>query len=141
MPTWIIIVIIIFSLLTLFVVLSYLKLKKATNDTGSFNLLHLSDSDFQKTISKGVTLVDFWADWCMPCKLLGPTISNLADNNADKAKVAKLNIETYQKIAAINGISSIPTVVVFKNGKEVERSVSVKPKHYYQSMIDKALNK
>ena len=75
------------------------------------------------------------------CKLLGPTISNLADNNADKAKVAKLNIETYQKIAAINGISSIPTVVVFKNGKEVERSVGVKPKHYYQSMIDKALNK
>ena len=139
MPVWLIILISVIGLLVLLIVRSYYKLKNASNDAGSEYLLHLTDADFQKKISSGVTLVDFWADWCMPCKLLGPTISQLADDNAGEVKIAKLNVEESQRTAAKYGVSSIPTVIVFKNGKEYNRIVGVKPKQYYQNVIDKAL--
>lgn len=139
MPVWLIILISVLGLFVLLIVRSYLKLKSSSNDAGSEHLLHLTDADFQKKSSSGVTLVDFWADWCMPCKLLGPTISQLADDNAGEAKIAKLNVEESQRTAAKYGVSSIPTVIIFKNGKEINRIVGVKPKQHYQNLIDKAL--
>jgi len=139
MPVWLIVIISIVGLFILLIVRSYLKLKNASNDAGSEHLLHLTDADFQKKISSGVTLVDFWAGWCMPCKLLGPTISQLADDNAGEVKIAKLNVEESRQTAAKYGVSSIPTVIVFKNGKEYNRIVGVKPKQVYQNVIDKAL--
>ncbi|MPL93190.1 hypothetical protein SDC9_39316 [bioreactor metagenome] len=139
MPVWLIILISVVGLLILLMVRSYMKLKNASNDGGSEHLLHLTDTDFQKKISTGVTLVDFWAGWCMPCKLLGPTISQLADDNAGNAKIAKLDVEESQRTASKYGVSSIPTVILFKNGKEINRIVGVKPKQHYQSLIDKAL--
>jgi len=138
MPVWLIILISVLGLFVLLIVRSYLKLKNSSNDAGSEHLLHLTDADFQKKISSGITLVDFWAGWCMPCKLLGPTISQLADDNAGEAKIAKLDVEESQRTAAKYGVSSIPTVIIFKNGKEINRIVGVKPKQYYQNQIDKA---
>lgn len=139
MPVWLIILISVVGLLILLMVRSYMKLKNASNDGGSEHLLHLTDADFQKKISTGVTLVDFWAGWCMPCKLLGPTISQLADDNEGNAKIAKLDVEESQRTASKYGVSSIPTVILFKNGKEINRIVGVKPKQHYQTLIDKAL--
>lgn len=139
MPIWLIVIISIVGLFILLIVRSYLKLKNTSNDADSEHLLHLTDVDFQKKISSGVTLVDFWAGWCMPCKLLGPTISQLAEDNVGEAKIAKLNVEESQRTASKYGVSSIPTVIIFKNGKEFNRIVGVKPKQHYQNLIDKAL--
>lgn len=139
MPIWLIVIISIVGLFILLIVRSYLKLKNASNDAGSAHLLHLTDADFQMKIASGVTLVDFWAGWCMPCKLLGPTISQLAEDNVGEAKIAKLNVEESQRTASKYGVSSIPTVIIFKNGKEFNRIVGVKPKQHYQNLIDKAL--
>ena len=69
----------------------------------------------------------------------GPTISQLAEDNVGEAKIAKLNVEESQRTASKYGVSSIPTVIIFKNGKEFNRIVGVKPKQHYQNLIDKAL--
>jgi thioredoxin 1 len=94
----------------------------------SKNLIILRDVDFKKQIKTGVTLVDFWAPWCMPCKIQGPIVSEVADELAGKAAICKLNIDENKKTAAELGIKSIPTILIFKNGKIVKKMVGVKTK-------------
>ncbi len=103
------------------------------------NTLELTEGTFKSTIDSGVTLVDFYADWCMPCRMLAPTIYAIADENAGKIKVAKLNIDQAQGIAAEYGVMSIPTVIVFKDGKRISQQVGMANKSAYQKMIDSAL--
>jgi len=99
----------------------------------------LTSQNFSDSVSTGVTLVDFYADWCMPCRMLAPTISQVADEYVGKATVAKLNIDQAQDIAAKYGVMSIPTVVLFKNGEAVDKKVGLSAKDVYQKMIDSAL--
>ncbi len=99
----------------------------------------LNSQNFSETVSTGVTLVDFYADWCMPCRMLAPTISQVADEYVGKATVAKLNIDQAQDIAAKYGVMSIPTVVLFKDGIAVDKKVGLSAKDVYQKMIDSAL--
>lgn len=103
------------------------------------NALELTAETFQSTIDSGVTLVDFYADWCMPCRMLAPTIYSIADENEGKIKVAKLNIDQAQAIAAEYGVMSIPTVIVFKDGKRISQQVGMANKAAYQKMIDEAI--
>lgn len=138
MPIWLIILLSVVGLFVLLVVYSYMKMKRATGAATSPHVLHLTDANFKQVTASGLTLVDFWADWCMPCKLLAPTISQVADEYQGKAKVGKLNVEEAKQTAAKYGVSSIPTVILFKNGKEIKRFVGVKPKSVYASAIDKA---
>jgi len=104
------------------------------------NMQLLTDETFQDAISKGVTLVDFYADWCMPCKMLTPTISALADEYEGKIKVGKLDIDNAQRVAAKYGVMSIPTVILFKDGIAVEKKVGLSPKGVYETMINAAIN-
>ncbi|PKP05447.1 MAG: thioredoxin [Bacteroidetes bacterium HGW-Bacteroidetes-6] len=136
MPIWLIILLSVVGLLILLLVYNYSKLKRATGAATSPNVIHLTDNNFQQVIKQGSVLVDFWADWCMPCKLLGPTISQIADEYQGKVKVGKLNVEEAKRTASKYGVSSIPTVILFKNGKESKRFVGVKPKHIYTNHFD-----
>jgi len=87
-------------------------------------ILHLTQDDFDKTISAAETaLVDFWAPWCGPCKMLGPVFEEAEKDINGKAVLAKVNVDEQQDLAAKFGVTSIPTIVVFKNGKEVSRSL------------------
>src|ERR687889_1047302 len=86
-------------------------------------------------------LVDFWAEWCGPCRMVGPAVEQLSKTMGDKIKVAKLNVDENQEIAAKYGIQSIPSLILFKGGKEVARTIGAAPKEKYQKFIEESLLK
>ncbi len=92
--------------------------------------LHMSSEDFKKIVEggNGAAVVDFWATWCGPCKMLGPTIEELADELEGQAVVGKVDVDENRDLASQFGVMSIPTVVFFKDGKEVSRLVGVQSK-------------
>lgn len=93
----------------------------------SDNILHLKDSDFDKAITeaKGVALVDFWAQWCMPCKMIAPVIEAVAKDFAGKVTVAKIEVDEAGETASRFNVMNIPTLIFFKEGKEAGRTVGV----------------
>ena len=102
-------------------------------------VLHLKESDFDSTVAKGVSLVDFWAGWCGPCKMLAPVIEDLAGKYAGKANVCKVDIDAEMGLASRFGIMSIPTILIFKDGKLVNQTVGVQPESVFTQMLDAAL--
>ncbi|MCI8526111.1 MAG: thioredoxin [Oscillospiraceae bacterium] len=102
-------------------------------------VLHLKEADFDQTIAQGVTLVDFWADWCGPCKMLAPVIDALAARYAGKAQVAKVNIDEEMGLATRFGIMSIPTLLLFRDGKLEQQTVGVQPEDALAHLLDAAL--
>ena len=102
------------------------------------NILHLDDKNFNSKVinSKEPVLVDFWAEWCAPCKRLTPVIEELSKEYDGKIKIAKLNIEEGKNAATNFGIMSIPTLMLFKNGKVVKQVVGIVSKKELKSMIE-----
>ena len=105
------------------------------------NVVEFTDAGFQSEVidNQKPVLVDFWAPWCGPCKMLGPTIEELATTYAGRAQIGKVNIDDNQQVARDYGVSSIPTVMIFKGGKIVERFVGVTPKSKLSAAIDNHL--
>jgi len=103
--------------------------------------VEVNGNNFQQEVleSSIPVLVDFWASWCMPCRMLAPTIEKLAEENQGKLKVCKLNTDENQNIAAKYGIQGIPTLIIFKEGKEVGRTVGVISKEKLQEKLDPVL--
>jgi len=99
-----------------------------------------TDANFDAEVLKSKTpvLVDFWAEWCGPCRMLGPTIEELAKEYAGKVKVGKVNVDENPGIASKFGIRSIPTVMIFKDGTVFEQMVGVQPKDTIKKKIDSA---
>jgi thioredoxin 1 len=85
-------------------------------------------------------LVDFWAEWCGPCRMVGPIVEQLAQSLKGKVKVSKLNVDQNQDIAEKYNIQSIPSLVLFKNGNEIDRIVGFSPKEKYEKFVNNALN-
>jgi len=102
------------------------------------NVADITDANFDSEVLKPgqPVLVDFWAPWCGPCRMVGPVVEELAGENAGVVKVVKVNVDESPQAAQSYGISSIPTVVMFNQGKEVSRFIGVKPKSAYQEAID-----
>jgi thioredoxin 1 len=100
--------------------------------------LELNKSNVEEALKqKKVTVLDFWAPWCGPCRMLGPIIDELsADNNSKDVTVAKVNVEESQELALKYGVRGIPTVIIFKNGEEQTRKVGVASKLEFQTIID-----
>jgi thioredoxin 1 len=102
---------------------------------------NVSESDFKAKVldSQQPVLVDFWAVWCGPCKMVAPIVDELAEQYKDKMGFAKVNVDEAPKIASAYNVMSIPTLIVFKGGKPFEQVVGYRPKKDIQKLIDKAL--
>ncbi len=101
--------------------------------------LEFNEANFQEEVlnSDKPVLVDFWATWCGPCKILGPTIDELHKELDGKAKIGKVNVDDNQDLAAQYGVMSIPTVIIMKEGKIVEQFIGVQPKNVFIDALNK----
>ena len=86
----------------------------------------ISEDNFESTIKKGITLVDFYADWCGPCKTITPHLEAVAKELEGKASIIKIDVDRAQRVASTYQVTSIPTLVLFNNGKEVDRIIGVR---------------
>jgi thioredoxin 1 len=103
--------------------------------------LEITDATFEEVViqSDKPVLVDFWAAWCGPCRMVGPIIDEISTDYEAKAVVGKVDVDANQEFAAKYGVRNIPTVLLFKNGELIDRKVGVSPKQVYAEAIDGAL--
>lgn len=101
---------------------------------------HLKTSEFQAAVNAApLAMVDFWASWCGPCKMLSPVVEEIADQFEGKALVGKVNVDEEPELARQFGVMSIPTVVFLKNGVEIDRKVGVMPGQVFVDILNKNL--
>jgi len=105
------------------------------------NIKDVSDKDFKSNVLDAArpVLVDFWAVWCGPCRMIGPIVAELASEYKDRVDFAKVNVDEAPKVASSYNVMSIPTLIVFKGGKPFEQVVGYRPKKDIQKLLDKAL--
>lgn len=133
-----IIALVVIAVVAILFIRSYSKMKNAPAVAESELIEHLTAQNFAHKTKSGVVLVDFWADWCMPCKMMAPILNEVAEATDGTATVYKLNVDEQQQVASQYGIRNIPTMILFKDGKEVERIIGVKSKEAVISSINKA---
>ncbi|MEO9319615.1 MAG: thioredoxin [Nitrososphaera sp.] len=116
---------------------------ESTSRSASNNLVHVTSKSWDSEVLKSdvPVFVDFWAEWCGPCRMVGPAVEQISKMLAGKVKVAKLNVDENQEIALKYGVRSIPSLVLFKGGKEVGRTVGAAPKEAYVKFIETTLAK
>src|SRR5262252_3026440 len=105
------------------------------------NIVSLTPDNFQSEVTQSTVpvLVDFWAEWCGPCKMIAPVLDELATEYQGKAKIGKVNIDEHQGLAAQFGVRAIPTLLIIKNGQVAEQMVGAKSKRDLKASLDKAI--
>ncbi|SUK63515.1 thioredoxin [Staphylococcus aureus] len=102
-------------------------------------IVKVTDADFDSKVESGVQLVDFWATWCGPCKMIAPVLEELAADYEGKAHILKLDVDENPSTAAKYEVMSIPTLIVFKDGQPVDKVVGFQPKENLAEVLDKHL--
>lgn len=127
-------------LVTIIVIFRYIAMAKIKNTplvADHKKVLTLTDQNFQQQTKNKVVLVDFWASWCAPCRIMAPVLNDVATELSGNSHVGKVNIEQYQSLASKFKVRSIPTLILFKNGTEINRFVGIKSKDYLLKEIAK----
>lgn len=99
-------------------------------------IVHVTDQNFNEEIANGVVLVDFWATWCGPCKMIAPVLEEIDSEIGDQVKIAKLDVDNNQATAAEYQVMSIPTLLLFKDGQQVAKTVGFQPKEALMEFIN-----
>lgn len=100
---------------------------------------HTTDATFGSDIATGLVLVDFWAPWCGPCRMIAPVLDQLAEEFAGKVKIMKMNVDENPDTPSRFGVMGIPTLILFKDGQEVDKLVGALPKQAFVDMLNKHL--
>jgi thioredoxin 1 len=101
----------------------------------SLKIKDLTDKNFNHQVKNNISVVDFWAPWCMPCRMMAPVFNEIAEKSLPGVQICKVNVDEYQPLASKYGIRGIPTTVLFRNGKEVNRFVGVKSREFILAQI------
>ena len=117
------------------VILSFNNKLKMTEE-----IKDLSEQEFLEVVKKGFVFVDFWAAWCMPCLMMSPILEELNKEFKGKVRFVKVNVDQYQQLAIRYGISSIPNMILFKDGQPVDRFIGTRPKDVLKEEIEKHLD-
>jgi thioredoxin 1 len=120
------------------IVLRWIAMRKIKNTplvADHEKILTLTDKNFQQQTKNRLVLVDFWAEWCAPCRMMAPILNEVAAELDEKAFVGKVDVQKYQDLATKFKVRGIPTLILFKNGKEVNRFVGVKTKDFLLKQI------
>ena len=113
------------------------KMKNVPMVADSAKIKVLTEKNFSQQIKSGVILVDFWASWCAPCKMMAPVLNEISEELSGNNYIGKLNVEQYQAISARYNVRNIPTMILYKNGKEINRFVGIKSKDFLLKEIAK----
>jgi thioredoxin 1 len=137
MQTTLIIIGIIAAILGGLFLIARAKMKNIPVVADNANILTLTEKNFQHQTKNKLILVDFWASWCAPCRMMAPVLNEVADELAGNSYIGKVNIEEYQSLAQKFQVRNIPTLVLLKNGMEVNRFVGIKNKEFLLQQINK----
>ncbi len=115
-------------LLIIYIAYGYTKMKKVEDTPPSKKIRVLNNKNFKPVVRSGLVLVDFWAPWCAPCKMIAPVLNEIAEEQAGNITIAKVNVDQNKQISQKYNIRNIPTMILFENGKQKKRIMGVKPK-------------
>ena len=136
MKTTLIIIGIIITFLGVLYIMARTRMKNIQVVADNDNILTLTDKNFQHQTKNKLILVDFWASWCAPCRMMAPVLNEVADELTGNSYVGKVNIEEYQSLAQKFQVRNIPTLILLKNGVEVNRFVGIKNKEFLIQQIN-----